>query len=72
MQRQPVKSSNLRSVGYEGDTLEVEFSNGTVFAYTGVPADVHAAMIRADSIGSYFAKEVRGKFTATKKDADAK
>lgn len=61
MQRQPVTSSNIKSVGLEGNTLEVEFSNGGVYQYTGETAAAHhAAMLKAESIGSYFAKNIRG------------
>ena len=43
MQRQPVESSSLASVGYEERTrtLEVEFHNGGVYQYLEVPASVH-------------------------------
>jgi hypothetical protein len=68
MNRQGVKSSNLKSVGYDAatSTLEVEFSNGTVWQYAAVPGDVYRDLMKAPSVGSYFAREVRGKFEASK------
>ena len=44
MIRQPVTSSNLRTVGYDPitRTLEIEFQDGAVYQYDGVPPDVHA------------------------------
>lgn len=66
MIRSPVKSSNLAAVGYDPSTqtLEVEFSSGKVYSYAGVPADVAAAMTEAESVGSYFAKNIRGQYEA--------
>lgn len=71
MKRNGVKSSNIRSVGYDGGTkvLEVEFSNGAVWQYDDVPAVVYSEMISADSVGSYFARMVRGSYTAKREDA---
>jgi len=68
MDRTPVKSSNLKSVGYdpETETLEVEFKAGTVYRYADVPAEVHAALMAAESVGSYYARNVRGKFESEK------
>ncbi|MEV5354646.1 KTSC domain-containing protein [Streptomyces sp. NPDC052693] len=62
MQRISVVSSNLASVGYEPDsgTLEVQFRNGSVYRYAGVPAGVHSGLMNAASKGGYlhtFVKE---------------
>lgn len=69
MQRTPVKSSNILSVGYAEDsrTLEVEFP-GSVYQYKGVGPEVHADMLKAESVGKYFAANIRGKFDAVKTD----
>jgi hypothetical protein len=39
MNRQRVESSNIAAIGYESAsaTLEVEFMNGTLYEYYGVP-----------------------------------
>ena len=39
MERQHVNSSNLESVGYDPttQTLEIEFLNGGLYQYSGVP-----------------------------------
>lgn len=62
MKRVPVESSAIASIGYdaEEETLEVEFSGGTVYRYLRVPADVAAALYDADSRGRYFGEFVRG------------
>jgi hypothetical protein len=61
MHRNPVKSSNISSIGYDPVTctLQVEFRNGGLFNYDGVTPDQHAEMMKADSIGRYFHAHVR-------------
>lgn len=61
MNRIPVSSSNLRSVGYDPitQTLEVEFLNGGLYRYSGVPASVYSGLMSAASHGSYFDTHVK-------------
>jgi hypothetical protein len=61
MNRTPVSSSNLRSVGYDAEArmLEVEFLNGGLYRYSGVPASVHAGLMSASSLGTYFDRYVK-------------
>jgi len=61
MNRIPVTSSHLASVAYDQatNTLEVEFEQGGVYQYYGVPAAVHAALMVASSVGTYFAANVK-------------
>ncbi|MCU7372811.1 KTSC domain-containing protein [Paucibacter sp. O1-1] len=61
---QPVVSGNLKAVGYDAatQTLDVQFSSGRVYRYSGVPAKAHEELIAAESIGSHFARNVRNKF----------
>ena len=58
------KSSNIKSVGYEGDskTLLVEFKNGSKYVYEDVPAELFEAFGKADSAGKFFFLNVRGKY----------
>lgn len=65
MDRTPVESSNLKSVGYDRatSTLEVEFQNGKVFQYADVPMGTHAGLMAAESPGAYFARNVKPSFT---------
>lgn len=64
MDREPVISSNLVSVGYspESETLEVEFKGGTVYQYYNVPAVVHEQLMSAPSHGEYFAAHIRNTY----------
>lgn len=61
MERQPVVSSALASVGYQeaSQILEVEFVEGGVYQYFGVPGHVHAGLMAADSHGTYFGTHIR-------------
>jgi hypothetical protein len=60
--RQPVDSSNVRSVGHDPETnrLHVEFKNGSVYEYNGVPAHEHQALVNAPSVGSYLHQHIKG------------
>lgn len=60
MQMIPVTSSNLSSVGYEGQTLYVRFHHGGLYAYDGVPERVYQELMAAPSHGKYLARYVKG------------
>jgi len=64
VERQPVKSRILRSVGYDESTkiLEIEFQNGLVYQFTGVPLKVHTDLMHSGEIGKYFSEKIRPKF----------
>ncbi|ARP69309.1 KTSC domain-containing protein [Streptomyces pluripotens] len=64
MQRQPVASSNVASVGYalEGSILEVGFHSGTAYQYYGVPQSVYAAFMSASSKGRYHARFIKDRY----------
>ncbi|HEJ0182538.1 KTSC domain-containing protein [Pectobacterium carotovorum] len=64
MERQPVVSSNISSVGYDsGDLiLEVEFKNGALYQYFDVPEHIFQELINADSVGGYLAAHVKGHY----------
>ena len=61
MQHTQVKSSTIRSVGYDErtSTLEVAFVNNAVYSYSRVPKSVYDGMLRAKSIGKYFDSVVK-------------
>jgi len=65
MDRQPVPSSNIRSIGYEPDTrtLEVEFRSGSVYQYSDVPLAVYEGLMQAASKGSYFHNHVKDRYS---------
>jgi hypothetical protein len=61
MDRTPVTSTDLASIGYDADssTLEVEFCKGGVYQYFGVPADIFESLMAAPSKGSYFNQTIK-------------
>ena len=54
MYRQPVYSSDIRSIGYENGTLEIEFNSGGVYQYYNVPSSIAQGLLYAQSHGRYF------------------
>jgi hypothetical protein len=62
MDREPVSSSLVSSVGYDPDErlLEVELTDGKVYQYTDVPEATYTGLMEADSHGRYFNNHVRG------------
>lgn len=55
MNRLPVKSGNLKSMGYDPINLilEVEFHDGGVYQYYDVPPDMFKGLDLAESKGKY-------------------
>jgi len=68
MERTAVRSTEIAIVGYDASQrlLEVAFRTGSVYHYTDVPQEVYHEMIRADSIGLYFAERVKTAYSYTK------
>lgn len=52
MKRQPVSSSRISSVGWENDTMEVEFPDGAVYQYYNVSYDEYLSFMNSPSLGS--------------------
>jgi hypothetical protein len=68
MDRQPVSSSNLVSVGYEpgSETLEIEFNNGRIYQYYNVPQIVFDMLMTASSPGTFFKTNIRDSFACSR------
>ncbi|MHB8772680.1 MAG: KTSC domain-containing protein [Syntrophales bacterium] len=68
MERIAVSSSNIGTIGYEAETqtLEVEFLNGSIYQYAGVPVGEHEAMMNCDSKGKYLNANIKGRYSCTK------
>jgi hypothetical protein len=64
MDRIPVNSSHILSVGFDRatQTLEVEFTNGRVYQYLDVPEPVYLGLLKAASAGRYFLERIRDAF----------
>jgi hypothetical protein len=59
-----VESTTLATVAYDPaqQLLQLEFRDRTIYQYCGVPADVHDALLRAPSKGTYFNRVIRPQF----------
>ena len=68
MEREFVNSSNIRSVGYhaETSTLEIEFNNGGVYQYQGVPQGEYDGLMSSGSKGSYFHANIKNRYSFIK------
>jgi hypothetical protein len=69
MNRKPVTSSNVLSIGYapELQILEVEFKSGEIYQYMGVSVNMYNSLMNASSIGGYLDKFIKkGGFTYIK------
>ena len=62
--RTPVNSSNIVSVGYDvvTKTLDVEFYTGRLYRYENVPEDTYNRLKSSSSVGSFFQKNVARSF----------
>ena len=65
MERKPVESSQIRSIGYDEatETLEVEFNGGAIWQYYHFPLQMWLEFESAPSYGKYFASRIRPRFT---------
>lgn len=67
IERYKIDSSNISSAGYSADrrVLAIQFLNsGLVLHYYDVPPEVFDDFGKAISRGAFYAKNIRGKFTA--------
>ena len=64
MNRTPVTSSWVASVGYDPNTmtLEVELSNGSVYQYFDVPETVYQDLMSASSVGTYLSQNIKANY----------
>lgn len=68
MERVFVSSSNIRSIGYDAEsmTLEIEFNSGAVYQYQGVPQAEYDAFMNAGSKGKHFNANIKNRFPCVK------
>ncbi|WP_428408449.1 KTSC domain-containing protein [Hyphococcus sp.] len=64
MERYSVASSNIASIGYDtpSQTLEVEFLNGTIYQYYGVPQNLYDQLMQAGSKGRFLNTYIKNAF----------
>ncbi len=62
--RQPVVSSDIASIGYDeaSQTLEIEFKATGAYRYFSVPRATYDGLAGTPSPGKYFLQHIKGKF----------
>lgn len=62
---EPTQSGMIARHGYvpETQTAVIEFNNGKVYDYKGVPKEMYDNFRNAESQGSYFAQNLKGRYT---------
>lgn len=61
-----VKSSNVSSVGWEDNALEVVYNGGGRYRYADVPRELFDALLAAESKGRFLRLVIAPKYEATK------
>jgi hypothetical protein len=64
VERVAVSSTNIASIGYDASasTLELEFRDGAVYQYNGLPPGVHSGLMGAASHGTYLHRYIRDRY----------
>lgn len=63
------QSSNVEAMGWDTRGLFVRFVRGTIYQYPDVPQDVYEEGLKAESVGKWFASEIKGGGYAYEKHA---
>jgi uncharacterized small protein (DUF1192 family) len=68
IERIKVASSNVESIGYDKERKElyVEYANGWIYSYAGVPGLVYEKLMESNSKGRFLANNVKSVFMHTK------
>ena len=73
MERNPLNSRAIASVGYDPDQsiLEVEFRTGSVYHYYKVAPEVYEWFMRVRSKTAYLDRMIKGEYNYRRIDGDA-
>ena len=55
MNLKPVISSRMKMVGWNDNTMYIQFNNGDIYAYSNVSYNEYKEFISAPSLGKYLA-----------------
>jgi len=64
-------SSYLREASYnrEAKSLHVTFSDGSQYTYSAVPSEIWSRLQHAPSAGSFFHRQIKGRFNVEPKNS---
>ncbi|KAA6406021.1 KTSC domain-containing protein [Candidatus Tokpelaia sp.] len=65
MDRYPINSGHIVSIGYENGILEVKFKDARIYQYRGVPEHVYRELMLASSKGAYLNKCIKGTYPSS-------
>lgn len=70
MERHPIQSTQIKSVGYDEktSTLEIEFHRGKIYQYHPITKEGYEAMMKAESPGKFFHANIRNNELITCKE----
>lgn len=60
------KSSNVKTIAYNGSTLRVTFKGGATYNVADVPEHVHKEFLASESKGGYYAKFIMDNYKVVK------
>lgn len=63
---QKVKSSSIASIGHDGKALHIQFQSGDTYRYPTATQKDYQAMLKAKSVGTHFAANIRDKHKGVK------
>lgn len=63
-----LNSSNISSAEYDDETgvMTITFASGSTYSYSGVPKSTYEALCSSPSPGSFFARQIRNQYAATR------
>lgn len=63
-----MQSSNLNTVDYDQmrQQLTVQFVNGAIYVYSGVPFSEYWNLVQSASPGGYFDSKIKNRYTTSK------
>jgi hypothetical protein len=66
MEMKKVSAGKLRAIGHDAGarTLRVEFDDGKIVEYSGVPQDTFRRLVSSGSMWSYFRDNIEDEYTA--------
>lgn len=72
MQRRPIRAGKLKSAGHDERTgeLEIEFNDGAVRVFNGVPVEVWRRLLSSPNPASYFEDRIAEEYPSRPGSAD--
>tara|TARA_R110001592_G_scaffold301634_2_gene573042 strand:- start:3853 stop:4059 length:207 start_codon:yes stop_codon:yes gene_type:complete len=66
MERKSVSSSNIKSIGYLLNVLEIEFKNRSIYQYGNVPENIYNRLMSSSSKGTYLSENIKDSYSCRK------